>query len=137
MPRKANYSYLICFLCKKEFKRHYHFNKQALDRKTKNVFCSKECKHKYQSLTHGPNWRGGKRYHNGYIRLWRSPGKWEFEHRLVMEKHLGRKLTSKELVHHKNGIRDDNRLKNLEIVTLKNHRGHIECPYCRKEFCIR
>lgn len=62
-----------------------------------------------------PSWGGG-RYLNpdGYVRL-RVDKRHMLEHRYVMEQHLGRPLWPDENVHHRNGVRHDNRLENLEI----------------------
>ena len=76
-------------------------------------------------------WKGGKRHFRGYVGVWLAPNDFFYsmadktggvaEHRLIMAQHLGRCLQSWEIVHHKNGIRDDNRIENLELTTAGSH----------------
>ena len=60
--------------------------------------------------------------HHGYVMV-KVEGVTHREHRYVMEKYLGRPLTEGETVHHKNGIKDDNHLSNLELWTLQQPTG--------------
>jgi HNH endonuclease len=68
------------------------------------------------------HWKGGRtRHHAGYlmVRLLDHPrartNGYVFEHILVMEELLGRHLRQDESVHHRNGVRNDNRPENLEL----------------------
>lgn len=121
---KGGISYIKknCEMCGKEFWGYIKY-------KT----CSKQCAGKKKTLNgtaRGKNngmWKGGKYTDkDGYIMVMQKDhpnarSGYVPEHRLKIEKKIGRYLTRNEVVHHKNEIKSDNRLGNLILMDKKEH----------------
>lgn len=58
------------------------------------------------------------------------------EHRYLMETKLGRKLNFNEVVHHKDEIKDNNDLENLEIISRSEHSYNHRLGNTNSEECI-
>lgn len=95
-------------------------------------------------------WKGGrwKVQRDGYIYIQvpdhpfgkkngKGHGNYLLEHRFVMEQHIGRFLRLDEDVHHINGVKDDNRIDNLRLVSHDRHYDNVICPHCRFIFRVQ
>jgi len=80
-----------------------------------------------------PRWGGGRIVaRHGYIKKSIGGSKYDFEHRCVMEEHLGRPLREDEIIHHINRDRQDNRIENLQIVNRSEHVAYHNREYAKR-----
>jgi len=97
-----------------------------------------------------PGWKGGRystkrdKYVHVYVpdhpyakKSGKGTGGYVLEHRLVMEKILGRYLHPDEDVNYRNGVKDDNRPDNLRLVSHFAHFEEHGCPSCGFKFLTK
>jgi len=134
---KSGHSSYAWFLCPACFEGRWVAT-HAIDRPEFTGFCQ-QCAHKYLRLgDKNPSWSGGRIYSGaGYVLVKardhpkaNSHG-YYWEHILVWEKAHNQLLPQGWLVHHLNGIKDDNRLENLVAMPKRAHANLAE-PYQKR-----
>ena len=113
--RENTWTYVVCSACGTSLKK-----RKCNIVNNKNYFCSKKCESKYNNFGENVELRGSYTDCGGY-KYYKINGKYMAEHRIIVERNIKRPLKSWEFVHHLNGIRKDNRIENLVIVTNKTH----------------
>lgn len=114
-----------CPTCGSQF-----YAKNAEIKRGYGTYCSRVCANPVRGLSgaDNPQWKGGRHTRkDGYV-LVRVDGNNLLEHRVVMANHLGRGLKTHEHVHHINGVKDDNRIENLELTTASQHTKEHHAP---------
>ncbi len=122
MPRPKVEITLKCSGCSNKFTILQWEFKQKVNRNQNKFYCCRPCKEEH----HKGNWKGGRRTFKskpGYVVVTVSTRRREYEHRIVMEAHLGRRLAPNEVVHHINENPSDNRIENLMLC--RNSGEHI------------
>ena len=99
-----------CLRCGQEFETGGRAGKKS------KVYCSNRCSKMV---------RNGSTIANGYKCI-RVNGKRTYEHRLIVEKTLGRSLRKDEVIHHNNGDKLNNRPENLTVMSQKIHRSLVD-----------
>ena len=87
---------------------------------TRGTFCGRKCVYDFRKSS-GLTKRNGYWYENGYKVLYLDGDLSIKEHIKIIEDAINRKLLPTETVHHINGIKDDNRLENLQLLTKGEH----------------
>ena len=98
---------------------------------SKKIECQKPKRHQFLEREKNLNWKGGRTIaSNGYMLIKVDNDHhladirgYAYEHRIIAEQKLGRKLRPGEQVHHVNGIKIDNQEENIEVVqSVRHHR---------------